>query len=60
MTGVQTCALPIFRRVAPGVPVEAADTPFEGMTRAWAHSSLIVVAGSIFLLADVMKVAGRS
>jgi dihydrofolate synthase/folylpolyglutamate synthase len=50
----------IARRVAPGATVEIAATPAEALERAWSASSRVVVAGSIFLLADVMKELGRS
>jgi len=50
----------LFGRLAPDVQVEVADTPAEALARAWNASPHIVVAGSIFLLADVMKELGRS
>jgi dihydrofolate synthase / folylpolyglutamate synthase len=50
----------IARRVAPGVQVEIAGSPADAVAHAWAASPRIVVAGSIFLLADVMKELGRS
>ena len=48
------------RRVAPALPVETADTPAAALAIAWTRSPRIVIAGSIFLLADVMKELGRS
>jgi dihydrofolate synthase/folylpolyglutamate synthase len=50
----------LARRVAPGLPVDVADTPRDALAFAWARAPRIVVAGSIFLLADVMKELGRS
>ncbi len=50
----------LIARVAPDAPVEIADTPGEALARAWSTSPRIVVAGSIFLLADVMKELGPS
>lgn len=50
----------LMERVAPHVPVDVSDTPAHAMARAWELSPQIVVAGSIFLLADVMKELGRS
>ncbi len=49
----------LIRRTMPGVQVEVADTPGDALARAWAAHPRIVVAGSIFLLADVMKELGR-
>jgi len=50
----------IAARVAPALQVEVEETPATAMTRAWSTSPRIVVAGSIFLLADAMKQLGRS
>ena len=50
----------LIRQLAPGVPVETAETPAGALARAWHSNPHIVVAGSIFLLADVMKELGRS
>ena len=50
----------LARTLAPGVPVEVVDRPSHALEHAWAHGLRIVVAGSIFLLADVMKELGRS
>ena len=45
----------LVRRVAPGRPVTIAATPVEAIEAAWRMSPRIIVAGSIFLLGDVMK-----
>jgi len=50
----------IAARVAPDLPVEVEESPADALTRAWSASPRIVVAGSIFLLADAMKQLGRS
>ena len=42
------------------VPVTIAASPAHALEIAWAHSERIVVAGSIFLLGDVMKELERS
>ena len=46
----------VARAVAPGLPVEVENDPGRAIERAWTLGPHIVVAGSIFLLADVMKV----
>ena len=46
-------------RIAPALPIEVEDSPASALTRAWSASPRIVVAGSIFLLADAMKQLGR-
>jgi dihydrofolate synthase/folylpolyglutamate synthase len=43
------------RRIDPEVSVEIAATPLEALDLAWRTSGRIVVAGSIFLLGDVLK-----
>ena len=43
------------RRIAPDLPVTIAPTPAEAIDIAWRTSSRIIVAGSIFLLGDVME-----
>jgi dihydrofolate synthase/folylpolyglutamate synthase len=48
------------RNLTPGLPVTIARSPSEALDEAWRRSPRIVVAGSIFLLGDVMKVAGWS
>jgi dihydrofolate synthase / folylpolyglutamate synthase len=45
------------RRIEPRLAVAAASSPLEALELAWRASSRIVVAGSIFLLGDVMKAA---
>ncbi len=44
------------RRIAPEMTVAVAETPADALAAAWRQSRRIVVAGSIFLLGDVMKV----
>lgn len=46
------------RRVSPDLPVEVASSPEEAMIAAWSTAPRIVVAGSIFLLGDVMRQIG--
>jgi folylpolyglutamate synthase/dihydropteroate synthase len=41
-------------------PVQVVESPEDAVAEAWRTSSEIVVAGSIFLLADVMKKLGAS
>jgi dihydrofolate synthase/folylpolyglutamate synthase len=48
------------RQLAPAIPVEVCESPGDAVESAWRRGSSIVVAGSIFLLADVMKELGRS
>lgn len=48
------------RGVMPGRPVHVASSPSEALDVAWRIAPRIVVAGSIFLLGDVMKDAGWS
>ena len=50
----------LAQRLLPAVVVEVAASPADALERAWSASPRIVVAGSIFLLADVMKELGRS
>jgi dihydrofolate synthase/folylpolyglutamate synthase len=50
----------IAARVAPDLPVEIEESPADALARAWLAAPRIVVAGSIFLLADAMKQLGRS
>jgi dihydrofolate synthase / folylpolyglutamate synthase len=49
-----------IRRAAPTIPVQVAADARAALAVAWQHSPRIVAAGSIFLLADVMKELGRS
>jgi folylpolyglutamate synthase/dihydropteroate synthase len=39
---------------APAIPVELEPDPGAALDRAWEHGSLVVVAGSIFLVGDLM------
>ncbi len=48
----------VARQSAPDVPVQVVDAPMDALTAAWKLSQRIVVAGSIFLLGDVLKVFG--
>ena len=48
------------RAVAPELPVEVRSSLADALAIAWRMSPRIVVAGSIFLLSDVMKAAGWS
>jgi len=45
----------IARRIEPRLTVAAASSPVEALELAWRASPRIIVAGSIFLLGDVMK-----
>jgi dihydrofolate synthase/folylpolyglutamate synthase len=45
-------------RLAPSVPAEAQPSPHDALAAAWAVAPRIVVAGSIFLLGDVMREIG--
>lgn len=47
----------LARRIAPETSVTVAASPLEGLNIAWRTSPRIIVAGSIFLLGDVMKLA---
>ena len=46
--------------VAPGLPVRVESNRADALAAAWADSPRIVVAGSIFLLGDVISEAGLS
>lgn len=48
------------RAVAPDLPATIAASPTEALDAAWRLSPRIIVAGSIFLLGDVMKAVGWS
>jgi dihydrofolate synthase/folylpolyglutamate synthase len=52
--------LDVAHRVAPELPAVVADTPAAALAAAWRAGDAIVVAGSIFLLGDVLKTLGRS
>jgi dihydrofolate synthase/folylpolyglutamate synthase len=47
----------LARRIAPDADVTTAASPIEALEIAWRASPRIIVAGSIFLLGDVMKAA---
>ena len=46
------------RTIAPELAVHVVPSPAEALARAWTLSSRVVVAGSIFLLGDIMKEIG--
>jgi dihydrofolate synthase/folylpolyglutamate synthase len=46
------------RAIAPALAVQAVPSPAEAIATAWTMSSRVVVAGSIFLLGDIMKEIG--
>ena len=48
------------RAIAPGLPVEVELSPARALTAAWRLAPRIVVAGSIFLIGDVLKEIGGS
>jgi folylpolyglutamate synthase/dihydropteroate synthase len=50
----------LARHVARDLPVGTAATPAEALAQAWQQSSRITVAGSIFLLGDVIRELGGS
>jgi dihydrofolate synthase/folylpolyglutamate synthase len=50
----------MVRTIAPGVHVAVEDEPVAALNRAWAVAPDIVVAGSIFLLGDVLKALGST
>jgi dihydrofolate synthase/folylpolyglutamate synthase len=50
----------LARHVARDLPVGTAATPAEALAQAWLRSSRITVAGSIFLLGDVIRELGGS
>jgi dihydrofolate synthase/folylpolyglutamate synthase len=47
------------RAIDPHLPIEVEPVPSSALTTAWRHAPRIVVAGSIFLLGDVLNEAGR-
>lgn len=49
----------LAHQVAPATAVTIAASPGEALEIAWRTSRRIIVAGSIFLLGDVMKLAGQ-
>src|SRR5262249_33655221 len=50
----------LARRLAPALPIDAEPRVDDALARAWGRSPRIVVAGSIFLLGDVLKVIGAT
>jgi dihydrofolate synthase/folylpolyglutamate synthase len=46
------------RALVPGTAVEIVLSPIAALEAAWTHSPRVVVAGSIFLLGDIMKEIG--
>jgi dihydrofolate synthase / folylpolyglutamate synthase len=50
----------VAARVTPDLRIEISDAPRDALASAWRYGPAVVVAGSIFLLADVMKALGRS
>jgi folylpolyglutamate synthase/dihydropteroate synthase len=50
----------IARATAPGLPIAIEPRVEDALASAWRESSRIVVAGSIFLLGDVLKSIGGS
>jgi len=50
----------IARSVAPSLPIDVEPAVDDALGRAWRASPRIVVAGSIFLLGDVLKLVSRA
>ena len=50
----------LAREIAPEISVTVATSPLEALDIAWRTSPRIIVAGSIFLLGDVMKLAHQA
>ena len=50
----------IAREVEPSMPIDVEPAVADALSRAWRASPRIVVAGSIFLLGDVLKLISRS
>ena len=50
-----TALATIARQALAGIPCTVADVPAEALQAAWRHAPEIVVAGSIFLLGDVIE-----
>jgi folylpolyglutamate synthase/dihydropteroate synthase len=48
------------RRIAPGMRIEVERSPGPALAAAWRIAPRIVVAGSIFLVGDVMREIGPS
>jgi dihydrofolate synthase / folylpolyglutamate synthase len=49
----------IAREIAPALPIDVEPAPADALALAWRESPRIVVAGSIFLLGDVLKLIDR-
>jgi dihydrofolate synthase/folylpolyglutamate synthase len=47
-----------IRTIAPSLPIDVVDAPADALKAAMQHPELIVVAGSIFLLGDIMQGLG--
>ena len=50
----------VAHELSPALPIDVASSPAAALERAWSASPDIVVAGSIFLLGDVLKLINRS
>jgi dihydrofolate synthase / folylpolyglutamate synthase len=50
----------VARRIAPASRIDVVEAPAAALDLAWSRSPQIVVAGSIFLLADIMKLLERT
>ena len=50
----------IAHELSPALPIAIEPAPEAALAHAWRVSSTIVVAGSIFLLGDVLKLINRS
>jgi dihydrofolate synthase/folylpolyglutamate synthase len=48
----------LARDIAPALAVRVVSSPVEALAKAWTISERVVVAGSIFLLGDIMKEIG--
>ena len=46
------------RAIAPGLAIDVIASPIAALEAAWTMSNRVVVAGSIFLLGDIMKEIG--
>jgi hypothetical protein len=50
----------VAHELSPSLPIDVEPSPAAALDRAWRASPDIVVAGSIFLLGDVLKLIHRS
>lgn len=50
----------VARRISPAFHIDVVEAPAAALDLAWSRSPHIVVAGSIFLLADIMKLLERT